>query len=194
MSFSAAARPLALLAFHQPVLLRAEIPIEETDTTPTLSEKLSRTGAGLMVQTVGLAASGKLKPEAQDHSAATKAALLKKPGELAGQNQLRQFYRESVQPFLAKRQRGRTPLITSTGAALMFDIIRVELHPDLHETLTAALAREVAHDTLDGERVLAQRVGLVELAEDGPGLVSCGLHARENARWTCPKPAAILRN
>lgn len=61
-----------------PVLLCAEIPIKETDTTPTLSEKLSRTGAGLMVQTIGMAASGKLKPEAQDHSAATKAPLLKK--------------------------------------------------------------------------------------------------------------------
>lgn len=64
-----------------------------------------------------------------------KASVSKKPGQLAGQEPLRRFYRDAVRPFLAERRTARTPLATAAGAALLFDIVRVDLHPDLHETL-----------------------------------------------------------
>lgn len=64
-----------------------------------------------------------------------KADTLKKPGDVAGQDRLRQFYHRNVRPFLVLRQRSATPLVTTTGAALLFDTVRVDLDPDLHETL-----------------------------------------------------------
>ena len=60
------------------ILLRREVEIGEEDTTPTLSEKLSRIGADLMVETLRGLASGAITPRPQDSSEATLAPMLKK--------------------------------------------------------------------------------------------------------------------
>ena len=61
-----------------PVYRMAEVPIEQDDTAQSLGEKLSRTGAGLMVQTLGIIGSGSIEPKPQDESQATRAPMLKK--------------------------------------------------------------------------------------------------------------------
>jgi methionyl-tRNA formyltransferase len=60
------------------MLLKKELPIEDEDTGEILSEKLSYTGAELLIQTVGLLKEGKLNPIPQDNSEATYAPMLKK--------------------------------------------------------------------------------------------------------------------
>ncbi|HLY62465.1 MAG TPA: methionyl-tRNA formyltransferase [Terriglobia bacterium] len=60
------------------ILLQCEIGISDDDTTETLSEKLSTTGADLMVETLRGLAANKIQPRPQDHAAATLAPILKK--------------------------------------------------------------------------------------------------------------------
>ncbi|MGD0126049.1 MAG: methionyl-tRNA formyltransferase [Terriglobia bacterium] len=60
------------------ILLRREVPIEASDTTETLSERLSGVGAELMAETLGKLSRGEIQPQPQDHSRATLAPILKK--------------------------------------------------------------------------------------------------------------------
>lgn len=60
------------------ILLQESTPIEPTDTTGSLTEKLSKVGAKMIVQALPLLQAGKLKPCPQDPSKATLAPLLKK--------------------------------------------------------------------------------------------------------------------
>ncbi len=60
------------------LLLRREEEIREDDTTPTLLDRLSRLGAGLMVETLEGLEAGRITPQPQDNSLATYAPILKK--------------------------------------------------------------------------------------------------------------------
>ena len=60
------------------ILLKEEVPIEASDTTETLSERLSGVGSGLMAETLGKLSRGVIQPQPQDHSQATLAPILKK--------------------------------------------------------------------------------------------------------------------
>lgn len=60
------------------ILLQKEIPIEDDDTTETLSARLSAQGAGLVIETLEGLARGEIQPRPQDHAGATLAPMLKK--------------------------------------------------------------------------------------------------------------------
>lgn len=60
------------------MLLQKEMAIKEDDTTETLSQRLSVTGAELMAETLAGLAQGQIQPRPQDHSKATLAPMLKK--------------------------------------------------------------------------------------------------------------------
>jgi methionyl-tRNA formyltransferase len=60
------------------ILLKKEVPIYNEDTTETLSERLSRVGADLMVETLLKLMTAGIQPEPQDHAQATLAPILKK--------------------------------------------------------------------------------------------------------------------
>jgi methionyl-tRNA formyltransferase len=60
------------------MLLQREIPIQDDDTTESLSERLSTIGADLMVETLRGLERGEITPRPQDHTRATLAPILKK--------------------------------------------------------------------------------------------------------------------
>lgn len=60
------------------ILLQAEIPIDSEDTAITLSPKLAKLGADLLLETLRGMESGKVHPVAQDNSRASLAPILKK--------------------------------------------------------------------------------------------------------------------
>ncbi len=60
------------------ILLQAEIPIEEKETSETLHEKLSALGAQLLIETLEKMKRGNVRPLPQDHSKTTYAPPLKK--------------------------------------------------------------------------------------------------------------------
>jgi methionyl-tRNA formyltransferase len=60
------------------VLLKREVPIQDDDTTETLSERLSGVGADLMVETLPKLFRAEIQPQPQNHAQATFAPLLKK--------------------------------------------------------------------------------------------------------------------
>lgn len=63
------------------VLLKGELIIGPEDNVGTVHDRLARLGADLLVQTLDLAAGGKLSRTPQDHRQATYASLLKKEHE-----------------------------------------------------------------------------------------------------------------
>jgi len=60
------------------LLLKREVPIQDEDTTETLSERLSGVGADLMVETLSKCARAEIQPQPQNHAQATFAPILKK--------------------------------------------------------------------------------------------------------------------
>jgi methionyl-tRNA formyltransferase len=60
------------------ILLQEHVPIEENDTTGTLTEKLSLLGARLITEALPRIEAGTLVPQPQDNGRATLAPLLKK--------------------------------------------------------------------------------------------------------------------
>ena len=60
------------------ILLKQEVPIQDEDTTETLSERLSGVGADLMAETLPKLVRGEIQPQPQDHAQATLAPILKK--------------------------------------------------------------------------------------------------------------------
>ena len=60
------------------ILLRREVPIQDEDTTETLSERLSSAGADLMVETLPKLIRAEIQPQPQNHAQATFAPSLKK--------------------------------------------------------------------------------------------------------------------
>jgi len=60
------------------VLLEREVPIQDEDTTETLSARLSDVGAGLMAETLPKLFGAEIQPQPQDHAQATFAPILKK--------------------------------------------------------------------------------------------------------------------
>ena len=60
------------------VLLKREVPIQDDDTTETLSERLSGVGADLMVETLPKLFRAEIQPQSQNHAQATFAPILKK--------------------------------------------------------------------------------------------------------------------
>lgn len=60
------------------VLTRFEVKIDSNDTTPTLSEKLSRHGAELLIKTIPLWINKQIEPEKQNNSHATLCQLIEK--------------------------------------------------------------------------------------------------------------------
>lgn len=63
---------------HGPILSQVSIPIATDETTPTLTLKLARLGADLLVKTIPRYLSGKISPKEQDHRLATYTKLLVK--------------------------------------------------------------------------------------------------------------------
>ncbi|MGB9639546.1 MAG: methionyl-tRNA formyltransferase [Anaerolineales bacterium] len=61
-----------------PILRQKPIPIFDQDTTQTLTKRLAREGADLLIETIPDYLSGKCKPIPQDDSQATYAAMIKK--------------------------------------------------------------------------------------------------------------------
>ncbi len=61
-----------------PILLTAETPIEQEDTTGTLHDRLSRMGADLLRQTLDGLEKGQIIPRSQDHSQSTYAPKIDK--------------------------------------------------------------------------------------------------------------------
>ena len=60
------------------ILLEREVPIQDEDTTETLSEHLSGVGADLMVETLPKLIRAEIQPQPQGHAQATFAPILKK--------------------------------------------------------------------------------------------------------------------
>jgi methionyl-tRNA formyltransferase len=60
------------------VLLQRELPIAPDDTAISYGQRLSAVGAELMVETLRKLEAGNIKPQAQDHSRASLAPILKK--------------------------------------------------------------------------------------------------------------------
>ena len=83
------------------ILLQREAPIAPTETTPQLADRLSELGAPLMAETLRGLRDNTLKPQPQDHSAATLASLLEKEdGQINWQQPAQVIY---------NRMRGFTP-------------------------------------------------------------------------------------
>ncbi len=61
---------------HGPILAQMKTEIFPTDTTETLSERLSKTSASFLVQTLHAFLEGAVTPQEQDHAAATFVKLL----------------------------------------------------------------------------------------------------------------------
>ncbi len=61
---------------HGPILAQMKTDIFPTDTTETLSERLSKTSANFLVQTLHAFLEGGVTPQEQDHAAATFVKLL----------------------------------------------------------------------------------------------------------------------
>jgi methionyl-tRNA formyltransferase len=60
------------------ILVKREVPIQDEDTTETLSERLSSVGADLIVETLPKLIRAEIQPQPQDHAQATFAPILKK--------------------------------------------------------------------------------------------------------------------
>ncbi|MFH2012741.1 MAG: methionyl-tRNA formyltransferase [Pseudomonadota bacterium] len=60
------------------ILLQKEVEIEEDDTAESLHDKLAKTGANLLLETLDRLIEGNIKPVPQDNSKATIAPMLKK--------------------------------------------------------------------------------------------------------------------
>ncbi len=61
-----------------PILSQRRLPIDSHDTTGTLTERLSREGAGLLMDTLPAYAGGSLQPQPQDPSLASYVSMVKK--------------------------------------------------------------------------------------------------------------------
>jgi methionyl-tRNA formyltransferase len=83
------------------MLLQQELPIGPNETTPQLAERLSQSGAQLMVDTLLGLAAGQLPGRPQDHANATLAPMLKREdGQIDWQRSAQEIY---------NRMRGFTP-------------------------------------------------------------------------------------
>ena len=83
------------------MLLRREIEIGAKETAPELSERLAELGAPLIADTLRGLAAGTLRPEPQDHAAASHAPILKREdGRIEWNDPAQQIY---------NRMRGFTP-------------------------------------------------------------------------------------
>ena len=63
---------------HGPILAQRSTPMQPVDTRQSLTERLAELGAGLLVETLPRWVAGEVKPQPQDHAAATYAPMLKK--------------------------------------------------------------------------------------------------------------------
>ncbi len=63
---------------HGPILAQKEIKIQKNETYKSLSEKLAKTGADFLIDTLKKYLAGKIKPKKQNHQKATICKLIKK--------------------------------------------------------------------------------------------------------------------
>lgn len=63
---------------HGPIFAQEELPIADSDTYESLSQKLALMGAELLIKTIPDYISGKIKPVEQKHSEATYTKIIKK--------------------------------------------------------------------------------------------------------------------
>lgn len=76
-------------------LLKAAIPIEDSDDAESLSAKLSQLGAKLLLQTIPGYLHGTIRPHPQDHEAATVISMLSKEnGEIAWSQPARAIFNQ----------------------------------------------------------------------------------------------------
>ncbi len=100
-----------------PILTQRSTPISETDTAGTLSERLSRLGAALLIETIPGYLSGEIRPRPQDEARATYAPkLAKDAGELD--------FTRPVE-YLARQVRAMHPW---PGAYLLWEGNRLRVH------------------------------------------------------------------
>ena len=84
---------------HGPIISQAKIKIAENDTTETLSNKLAYHGARLLEETIDPYIKGSLKPEAQNHSAASYTRMInREDGRVDWQNSA-QFIERQLRAF-----------------------------------------------------------------------------------------------
>ncbi|MFH1990361.1 MAG: methionyl-tRNA formyltransferase [Patescibacteria group bacterium] len=63
---------------HGPILANSELPIADSDTYESLSQKLAKIGAELLIKAIPEYVSGKIKPIEQKHTEATYTKIIKK--------------------------------------------------------------------------------------------------------------------
>ncbi|MFH0942223.1 MAG: methionyl-tRNA formyltransferase [Chloroflexota bacterium] len=85
-----------------PVLSQAQVAIADSDTTATMTDKLSRVGAGMLGEVLGSWSRGELIPRPQDESRASYSrAITKDDGEISWQMPARDIWRRvrAYQPW-----------------------------------------------------------------------------------------------
>ncbi len=138
-----------------PMLHRLSTPIEPDDTAGTLTERLAELGAVALVEALALIAAGAMRPEPQDHSAATFAPKI-------GRETARIDWTEDAR-VIARRIRAFDP---APGAWTTLDGTDIKMYG----------ARPVARATgepgtvvgIDGGLCVAAGTGMVQICEAQP--------------------------
>jgi len=84
---------------HGPILAIEREPITENDTTETLSARLAKRGAALLLETVFRYLDGDLKPQEQDHARATTVKLLRREDGLIDWTQPAEAIERTVRAY-----------------------------------------------------------------------------------------------
>ncbi len=135
-----------------PVIAREELPIEETDTTPTLLAKLAPLGAALLLRTLPTWIKRENTPVPQENTHVTMCQLIdREDGHI--------FWNETAQD-LGRRYRALTPwpgLFTfwqrSPGTLLRIKIIEAEFLSEDPSTTTGAYPLGMVYEEEDGLHV-----------------------------------------
>lgn len=136
------------------IISQSAIPIEDEDTGGSLSEKLSRLGADLLIETLPRYISGELRPQPQNEGEATYAPMLKK------EDGLLDFTRPADE--LARRVRAFSPW---PGAFMDFDGAMLKIHRAHAEAGEASAGRRLIYR---GQAAVGARGGLFILDEVQP--------------------------
>lgn len=136
------------------MLAQRALPIEDGDDAGSLSEKLSRLGAELLLATLPSYLSGELRPQPQDGDQATHAPMLKK------ENGLLDLTRPAGE--LARQVRAYRPW---PGAFMQVDGLSLKVHRAHAETESAVVGNRLIYQ---GQPAVGTRDGLLVLDEVQP--------------------------
>ena len=125
-----------------PILLARSIPIAEDETTGSLADKLSRLGAGALLEAIPLWIQGKIAPQPQDEQKASHTHMLRKEdGEIAWERPAAVLAREVRVPVSLARP-VREELRFARAPLLRAEADREELRPRLSPARAVVLRRE----------------------------------------------------